>query len=386
MKERYGVMTRLGIVGVLGILSFFLADRAIRTFWSFEDAWIVTVTSVGPSQVVSLDMPPLEEGEGPVPEDTAWQQLRLPVIVRFEVGSRQGAQESLVVEQLNASGLRVLPGKQYVLTGDSFADGTSQFYLSDVYRAPWVFACVVVLGALLVAVTGGRGLRSLGGILLSFFILFLWFIPAIHGGASPVACALGAVAMVSGCTVALVVRRREWWLVAFGGALGSSALALALGFGVTALWGVTGLSGEGGALLASTMPGISLKGVLLAGMVVGAVGAVLDVAISITATMGELVAYDPRIDTKRLWTAGIGVGREVLGSMINTLLLAYVGAVLPFTVLIVEARPSFWGFFNDPSITEEMLRGLGGAVGLLLTVPFTAALGVGMRRWMVGGR
>lgn len=386
MKERYGVMTRLGIVGVLGVLSFFLADRAIRTFWSFEDAWIVTVTSVGPSQVVSLDMPPLEEGEGPVPEDTAWQQLRLPVIVRFEVGSRQGAQESLVVEQLNASGLRVLPGKQYVLTGDSFADGTSQFYLSDVYRAPWVFACVVVLGALLVAVTGGGGLRSLGGILLSFFILFLWFIPAIHGGASPVACALGAVAMVSGCTVALVVRRREWWLVAFGGALGSSALALALGFGVTALWGVTGLSGEGGALLASTMPGISLKGVLLAGMVVGAVGAVLDVAISITATMGELVAYDPRIETKRLWMAGIGVGREVLGSMINTLLLAYVGAVLPFTVLIVEARPSFWGFFNDPSITEEMLRGLGGAVGLLLTVPFTAALGVGMRRWMVGGR
>ena len=386
MKERYGVMTRLGIVGVLGILSFFLADRTIRTFWSFEDAWIVTVTSVGPSQVVSLDMPPLEEGEGPVPEDTAWQQLRLPVIVRFEVGSRQGAQESLVVEQLNASGLRVLPGKQYVLTGDSFADGTSQFYLSDVYRAPWVFACVVVLGALLVAVTGGGGLRSLGGILLSFFILFLWFIPAIHGGASPVACALGAVAMVSGCTVALVVRRREWWLVAFGGALGSSALALALGFGVTALWGVTGLSGEGGALLASTMPGISLKGVLLAGMVVGAVGAVLDVAISITATMGELVAYDPRIETKRLWMAGIGVGREVLGSMINTLLLAYVGAVLPFTVLIVEARPSFWGFFNDPSITEEMLRGLGGAVGLLLTVPFTAALGVGMRRWMVGGR
>ena len=379
-------MTRLGIVGVLGVLSFFLADRAIRTFWSFEDAWIVTVTSVGPSQVVSLDMPPLEEGEGPVPEDTAWQQLRLPVIVRFEVGSRQGAQESLVVEQLNASGLRVLPGKQYVLTGDSFADGTSQFYLSDVYRAPWVFACVVVLGALLVAVTGGRGLRSLGGILLSFFILFLWFIPAIHGGASPVACALGAVAMVSGCTVALVVRRREWWLVAFGGALGSSALALALGFGVTALWGVTGLSGEGGALLASTMPGISLKGILLAGMVVGAVGAVLDVAISITATMGELVAYDPRIETKRLWMAGIGVGREVLGSMINTLLLAYVGAVLPFTVLIVEARPSFWGFFNDPSITEEMLRGLGGAVGLLLTVPFTAALGVGMRRWMVGGR
>ena len=386
MKERYGVMTRLGIVGVLGILSFFLADRTIRTFWSFEDAWIVTVTSVGPSQVVSLDMPPLEEGEGPVPEDTAWQQLRLPVIVRFEVGSRQGAQESLVVEQLNASGLRVLPGKQYVLTGDSFADGTSQFYLSDVYRAPWVFACVVVLGALLVAVTGGGGLRSLGGILLSFFILFLWFIPAIHGGASPVACALGAVAMVSGCTVALVVRRREWWLVAFGGALGSSALALALGFGVTALWGVTGLSGEGGALLASTMPGISLKGILLAGMVVGAVGAVLDVAISITATMGELVAYDPRIETKRLWMAGIGVGREVLGSMINTLLLAYVGAVLPFTVLIVEARPSFWGFFNDPSITEEMLRGLGGAVGLLLTVPFTAALGVGMRRWMVGGR
>lgn len=386
MKARYAWIARMGGVCLLGLLSFFLADRSIRTFWNYEDAWVVTVTSVGTPQVLSLDMPPLEEGErreeGVPGEEGAWQQVRLPVIVRFEVGNRRGAQESILVEQLNASGLRIIPGRQYILTGDSFADGSSQFYLSDRYRAPWVFASLVVLGAALVGASGKVGLRALGGILLSFSILFLWFIPAIHGGASPLFCALGAVALVSACTVALVMRRREWGLVAFGGAVGASALALGMGVLFTALWDVTGLSGEGGALLAATMPKISLKGILLAGMVLGAVGAVLDVAISITATMGELVTRHPQIKSRRLWMAGIGVGREVLGSMINTLLLAYVGAVLPFTVLIAEARPSFWGFFNDPSITEEMLRGLGGAVGLLFTVPLTTALGVALRRWM----
>lgn len=380
------VIFRGFLVLLMAVGAFVLSDRVVRSFWSFDDAWIVTVTSVGTAQSVLFDMPSLEEGESPdLQGKTAWQQVRIPLIVRFEVGDRQGEQQEVVVEQLSASGLSIAAGQRYILAGDVFPDGTSQFYLSDRYRAPWVVGCIVFLAGALVAGTGGAGLRALGGLLLSLMVLLFWFVPAVHDGAPPVFSALGAVTMVSVCTVVIVVRRFQWWFVAFGGAFGGSLLALGLGSALVSLWNLTGLSGEGGALLASTLPSLSLRGLLVAGVLVGSVGAVLDVAISITATMAELVAYDPKISLRRLWSAGLGVGKEVLGSMINTLILAYLGGALPFAVLIAEARPSFWGFFNDPSITEEMLRSLAGTAGLLLTVPLTAALGVGFLYGKNGG-
>jgi hypothetical protein len=96
--------------------------------------------------------------------------------------------------------------------------------------------------------------------------------------------------------------------------------------------------------------------------------------------VAELSTYDPQITPTRLWQAGLGVGREVLGSMVNTLILAYLGGSLPFVVLIAEAGPTFFGFFNDPSIAEEIVRSLAGTMGLLLTVPITAFLGMWWHR------
>jgi uncharacterized membrane protein len=115
---------------------------------------------------------------------------------------------------------------------------------------------------------------------------------------------------------------------------------------------------------------------------VGSIGAVLDVAVSVTSSMGELYEYDPSIPRRRLWKAGISVGRDVLGSMINTLILAYLGSSLPFVVLIATEGADFIGLLNDPHIPQEVLRSVAGTVGLLLTIPVTAAAGV----WWISGR
>jgi uncharacterized membrane protein len=162
--------------------------------------------------------------------------------------------------------------------------------------------------------------------------------------------------------------------VALLGTLGGAAGAFFLGYCMVDLWQLSGLAGESASLLATTIAEIDIKGVLLASIIISAIGAVLDVGISITAAMSELVEYDPRIEPFRLWTAGIRVGSEVLGSMINTLIMAYLGTSLPIAILISNAGADFWGLVNDPYVGQEVVQSLAGTSGLLLTIPITATL------------
>ena len=120
---------------------------------------------------------------------------------------------------------------------------------------------------------------------------------------------------------------------------------------------------------------------MLASILVGAIGAVLDVGISITASMAELVDYDPDIPLRRLLKAGLNVGSEVLGSMINTLILAYLGAALPMTILISSAGADVVGLLNDPYIAQEIVQSLAGTAGLLLTIPATALFFILQEGW-----
>ncbi len=313
--------------------------------------------------------------EEPFPSE-GWEVERLEVMLHILSGKSRGDHLSVVIDQLSQGGVPLREGSIYVLLADSFPDGEYQYYLSDSFRAPWVVALIFAAFGALMASAGMAGFRALLGLLLSLGVLLYWYVPLVRHGASPVPYALGVILIITALTVVLVVRRKSWWPVAFLGSAGGALAASLLGWFLVYLWQLTGLAGEAGALLSSTMPQISLQGVLLASIIIGSIGAVLDVGISVSATMGELVSYDPRISSGRLWKAGIGAGREVLGSMINTLVLAYVGSALPFVILVADSGMSLMGFLNNPSIAEELVRSLAGTAGLLLTVPITAFLGM----------
>jgi uncharacterized membrane protein len=188
--------------------------------------------------------------------------------------------------------------------------------------------------------------------------------------------AFAAVVLISGATVFCVVRRGRR-AVAFLGTLGGTAGAFLLGRLMVGFWRLSGLAGESAPLLASTIPGIDIRGILLSSVVIGAVGAVLDVSVSITAALSELAEHGLAgggIAPFGLWASGLRVGTEVLGSMINTLILAYLGTSLPMAILISSAGADFWGLMNDPYVGQEVVHSVAGTSGLLLTIPVTAAL------------
>lgn len=268
--------------------------------------------------------------------------------------------------------MNVKAGGRYLLIWDVFNNGSIQFSIADSFRITSVIGIVMLICSLLLAFSGRGGFLALLGLGASICILLLTMIPLTTMGWNPVWLALASVFIISTVTILCVVRHARYRTVALLGSLGGVLCGFLCGSAMVYLWDLTGLAGEGAALLASTLPHLNMRGLLLASVLIGSIGAVLDVGVSITASMSEFVDYDENIELDRLLMAGLNVGGEVLGSMINTLILAYMGSSLPMAVLICSAGVDWVGILNDPYIAQEILQSLAGTLGLLFTIPATA--------------
>ncbi len=364
MKKRAGkIGAAIVVAGVMAWMIGVATGSWVIGAWNYDDSWIVRIETIrlSPEQQTS------EEG---------WLIRSFDLLVTFLTGDLKDKSGSVRVDQLEESHLKLLPGHRYILMADRFPDGVVQYSVTDKFRLPWVVSFLLFSVMSVCLLAGWTGVRAVAGLGLSLLILLKCFVPAVLAGFSPILSAMAAVALVSSVTIFLVVRRPSFRPVAFLGAVGGAVAAYAMGFAANELWQLTGLGSEESALFASTFPGYDMRGIFLASVIVGSIGAVMDVAVSVASTMAELVDYDPAIPRSRLWKAGLNVGKEILGSMINTLILAYFGSSLITTMLMVSSKPSFVFLFNDPMVSQELIQSLAGTMGLLLTVPLTAVAGV----------
>ncbi|MBQ9582326.1 MAG: YibE/F family protein, partial [Synergistaceae bacterium] len=305
-------------------------------------------------------------------------------ILRVEIltGEQRGAKFNINAVRLKDSGVDIIPDRRYLLVEDVFNDGSVQYSIADAYRISLVAFITSLICFILAALTGWRGVKAILGLLISILVIVFLMIPMIVEGVPPILPSLASVLVISSVTVFCVVKRAQYRAPALFGSLGGVLSGFLLGVLMVYLWQLMGLASDGAALLASTLPGIDMRGILLSAILIGAIGAVLDVGISVSASMAELVDYDPEIPLGRLFLAGINVGSEVLGSMINTLILAYIGSSLPMAVLISSAGVNYIGLMNDPYVAQELAQSLAGTVGLLLTIPMTALFFTLQEAWI----
>jgi uncharacterized membrane protein len=140
-----------------------------------------------------------------------------------------------------------------------------------------------------------------------------------------------------------------------------------------ALADITGFATEESTLL-TLFDGIDVRGLVLAGMVLGAAGALDDVTVTQSSAVWQLRAARPDAGFTPLWRAGLRIGQHHIGSTVNTLLLAYLGASLPLAVLFVIAQQSLGTVVNSEVVAVEVVRTLVGSIGLVAAVPFTTWL------------
>ncbi|HEY3481447.1 MAG TPA: YibE/F family protein, partial [Streptomyces sp.] len=269
---------------------------------------------------------------------------------------------------------RYTVGEGVVLAYAPDAPQGLRYSVTDVDRG-FPLALLAGIFALAVIVVGRmRGLMALIALAVSFAILTLFILPAILHGDSPL-----LVAVVGGSAIMLIalymchgVNART--SVAVVGTLCSLFLIGVLGSVFISWAHLTGNTSDETGLIHTLYPDIQIKGVLLAGVIIGSLGVLDDVTVTQTSAVWELKDADPGANWRKLYGAGMRIGRDHIASVVNTLVMAYAGAALPLLLLFSIARSGVLRVASSELVAEEIVRTLVGSIGLVASVPLTTAL------------
>ena len=219
-----------------------------------------------------------------------------------------------------------------------------------------------------------RGALSLAGLAISLAIVLIFVVPAILDGKSPLLVAVVGSMAVALTTIPLAHGWGPKSLAALLGTAGSLVLTALLAVLFTNLTHLTGLSSEEAIFLQIGNSDVSLQGLLLAGMVIGALGVLDDVTISQASTVLALRRASPTLRARRLFALAMDVGRDHVSATVNTLVLAYVGASLPILLLFSATDLGVSEALNLEVVAKEIVATLVGSIGLIAAVPITTGL------------
>ena len=271
-------------------------------------------------------------------------------------------------------------GDQVRVAKASFGGSEPTYSVIDFERrAPMIWLAVAFV-ALVILFGRLRGVLSLLGLILSLATVVVFIVPAILDGRPPLAVALVGSMAVMLITILLSHGRGPKSLAAILGTAASLLLVGLLASLATGVTNLTGFSSEEAALLAVNDPGLSISGLLVAGIVIGALGVLDDVTISQASTVLALRAAAPDEGFGSLYRRAIEVGRDHVSATVNTLVLAYVGSSLPLLLIFGVGELGAWDTVNLEIVAKEIVAMLVGSIGIIAAVPLTTALAA----WLAG--
>jgi uncharacterized membrane protein len=250
----------------------------------------------------------------------------------------------------------------------------SSYQLVDFQRG-LPLALLAALFAIAVVVLGRwQGLAALGALVLSFAVLVLFVLPSILAGESPLLVAIVGAGVIMFVALYLTHGLSARTSVAVLGTMVSLALIGVLSTVFAAAASLTGLDDSTSTLIGSLGHGIDARGLLLAGIVIGALGVLDDVTVTQTSAVWELRRANPSLDWRELYGAGLRIGRDHVGSAVNTLVMAYAGAALPVMLYSSISGVGLATILGSQDIAQEIVRTLAGSVGIVAAVPVTTVL------------
>lgn len=237
---------------------------------------------------------------------------------------------------------------------------------------------LLILGGLFVLLLllmgGMKGFNTLLTLALTFLAVFAVFIPAILSGRNIYLWAI--LTCLYAILTTLVIlngwHRKSWITVlgCFGGVLVAGLLAFVMDRSLM-LTGVTSDESLFLAYLPTDVP-IDLRAIIFAAIIIGAMGAIMDVAMSIASALTEIKSKSPDISSRELFQSGLTIGRDIMGTMANTLVLAYVGSALAMVLLLIVSDISLLFLLNREMIVVEILQALVGSFGIFFAIPLTS--------------
>lgn len=308
-------------------------------------------------------------------EKTGMVSNRQLVQVRVLEGKLKGARATIANEITDnpAYNVGVKTGDEVILSIVSQKRGGAEINIADYHRAPaLIWLAVAFLSAFLVF--GGRhGVKSLLGLIVSVCLVGFVLLPLSLNGYNPLLVSAVICLLAAGANMLFVAGWSRKALASVVGTVGGVAVAAVAAQLVILAAPLTGLSSEEAQILRGSVlhqkPEF-YSGLLAAGMLIGALGVIMDVGISIASAVHEVSLTGSELTARRLYQSGMNVGRDIMGTMTNTLILAYTGGALPL-LLLASQMPSV-KLINLDLVATEVASALSGSLGLVITIPLTA--------------
>lgn len=301
------------------------------------------------------------------------QELELEVV---SAGELQGETLTVTYNGMgpSLSAIRFRAGERALLMASRRPDGQIFYTVADHVRLGALALFVALFAGIVLVMGRGQGFRALLGLALSGLLVGGFILPQILAHRDPLLVSLIGAALLIGATLYLI---QGWNAVAHTGFLGG---VISLGFtgllavAATSVAHLTGFGAEETLYLQAIGVGVEMRGLLLAGMILGAAGVLDDVILAQAVAAFEIHVTDATLSWREVYRRGMKVGSAHLHSMVNTLILAYAGAALPLIILFYLYPEPWYLTINREMIAEEIVRTLVGSVGLMLAVPLTTLI------------
>ncbi|MGH2436240.1 MAG: YibE/F family protein [bacterium] len=267
---------------------------------------------------------------------------------------------------------RLRPGDGVVVAAAD-EEGSTSYYVIDRYRMPALGLAVGLFFILAVVFSRGRGVTAILGLGITALVLARFIVPAIVGGGNPLVVSIVGALVIAFSSIYLAHGFNLRTSIAVGSTLVTLVIAWALAIAFVGLANLFGLGSEEAFYLQlAPVEQLNLRGLLLGGIILGALGVLDDITTAQAAAVDELRKANPALTMQELYRRGLSVGTEHITSLVNTLFLAYAGASLPLFILFtIYNETPVWVALNSEFVAEEIVRTLVGSVALILAVPIT---------------
>ena len=267
---------------------------------------------------------------------------------------------------------------QYVIVCKDAPEGVEPYYTVYNYdRMPVLIVLVVVFVGFLVGVGKRKGLDAFLAILFSLIFILRVALPLIYSGSSPVAIGLITVLLSTTITILLMHGFTKQSLLGIGTTLIGELAACILFAIFSSLLHLTGFQTDDaeGLLLIAQRTGMDIKTLLIAGMMISSLGAVMDVAVSILSSLREVSIAGQNMSRQALFTSGINIGKDLIGTMSNTLIFAFTGGAITTMLVFYSYNVQFNQLINSDYLALELAQGLCSTSAVILTVPAASFMG-----------
>lgn len=246
-------------------------------------------------------------------------------------------------------------------------------YMYQYVRDKYILYLIAIFVALMIIIGGIKGIKSIFTLSLTVLAILKLLPTLLLKGYNPIKTSIAISIGIIIFTLLIVNGGNRKTLSSIIGTSCGVAIAGLIAIIVGNLAKLTGYGTEESQMLMYIPQNIKFdyKGLLFAAILMGALGAIMDVSMSIASAMNEINDANPDMSATSLMKAGMSVGRDIMGTMSNTLILAYVGASLQSILLLIAYKVSFTDIINQSTIATEIVRALSGSIGLMTSIPIT---------------